>query len=312
VKERRNMRIGSRDIPLPALGAAGAALIAIIVVVVLAVASGGGDDDDGDSATADRTVAANRTAVSQSRTRIPLTSTAIAEARATAIAQGTPEDAFDAANPTPTTIPTQVPPQPSDGTATVTTPDETAIPEATESPILTPTPAESASPTPIPAGFIGTITLDVNGATEQIEHSDVSAIVGDTFDVTVVIHDPPQGYQGYQYGIAWEDNGILSFVEESRFEPEDLSLCTEPVDLETTIAEPNTGVYGGCLNPDPAASITYEGATARLTFSCEQTGRIRVRPLSMEEADPFGSALLGDGGTTIDGGVDNGFEVVCA
>jgi hypothetical protein len=306
------MRIGSRDVPLPAIGAAAAALIAIIVVAVVVVASGGGDDDDGDgdSATADRTVAANRTSVSQSRTRIPLTSTAIAEARATAIAQGTPEDAFDEANPTP------VPPTPAVGGPDTGPGLGTPVPGETPGPgTATPLPGETNTPAPtatnVPPGVIGDVTMDTNRGTPDIDHSPVNAAIGASFQVGVNIYQPSGAYQGYQYAVVWDDSGVLDFVSEQRLEPQGMTLCTDitPDSAETTFPG-REGIYGGCLSAE--GNVTHTGEVAVLNLRCDGPGTVRVRLLALGGGEPFATSLLGPGGSEIPTEVDNGFDVVCA
>jgi hypothetical protein len=303
------MRIGSRVIPLPAIAAAAAGLIAIIVVAVVVVVSGGGDDDDdggGETVNADRTAAANRTSVSQSRTRIPLTSTAIAEARETAIAEGTPEDAFDAANPTPVP-PTAVVGEPDTGGPGVTPGPGTEVPPATQLPGETATAAPTA--TALPPGVIGDITLDGNTGTSEVDHAEVTAGVGGTVEVAIVIDDALGGYNGYEYALMWEDNGTLSFGDEQRTPPQGYDLCTEASDVSDH-SEPVFIFYGGCLRTEGTASST--GVVAVIALRCDAAGRTHVSLAPSGPSVAFGTSLLAPGGGKIATEVDNGFDVVCA
>jgi hypothetical protein len=266
------------------------------------VASGGGDDD-GDDDGGDAQSSSNRTAVAQSRTRVPLTSTAIARARETAIAAGTPEQVFDAANPTPTSVPTGPAGGGSEGTPP---PGSTA--GATE-PALTAT--EPPTSTPVPPGVIGVVTMDANPSTAEVDHTEVTAAVGATFQIGITIHEAPGPYQGYQYGLRWDDNGILDFVSEDQLMPVNMTLCTAAVELAGTIEEGSAGVYGGCLSPDQSAGLTYQGPVANVTLRCAAAGRIHIRPLSADEDENWGSSLINTGGVLAGNQVDNGFDVVC-
>jgi hypothetical protein len=295
------MRIGSRVIPLPALGAAAAAVIAVIVVAVVVIAGGG--DDDGDNG--GETTSANRTAVSQSRTRVPQTSTAIAAARQTAIAEGTPEAAFDAANPTPV-APTEVIGNPDTGGPGVTPGPGTET-------ALTQLPAETATQaptsTPAPPGVIGDVTMDSDRSTSQIEHNQISAAVGSTVDIGIQIYEPSGPYQGYQYVTYWPKDGVLSFVEEQRAEPQGLTLCSAPTDPWDGTDDDRTGVYAGCLSTE--GGVTHQGEVAVLRIRCDAAGTTRVRLLGLNPSEAFATSLLGPGGEEIPTEVDSGFDVVC-
>lgn len=300
------MRIGSRVIPLPAVGAAAAGLIAIIVIAVVVVAGGGGDDDDGggETASASRTASANRTSVSQSRTRIPLTSTAIAGARQTAIAEGTPEDAFDAANPTPAP-PTAVPDAGTIGPGV--TPGPGTVPPATPLPGETATAAPTA--TSIPPGEVGDITMDGNRNTPEIDHADVTAGVGATVEIAIVINDALGGYNGYEYALVWDEGDGLVFVSEQRTPPPGVDICSDPVDPFTATDDGRTGTYGGCLAAEGTSSFT--GVVAVITVQCQAAGRVPVRLLAASGSEAFPTRLLAQGGEPIETEVDDGFDVVC-
>jgi hypothetical protein len=296
------MRIGSRVIPLPALGAAAAAVIAVIVVAVVVLAGG---DDDGDNG--GETTSANRTAVSQSRTRVPQTSTAIAAARQTAIAEGTPEAAFDAANPTPSVVPTEVIGGPDTGPGVTPGPGTETAP--TQLPAETATQAPTS--TPAPPGVIGDVTMDSNRGNPGIDHTEVTAAVGSSFEVGILINDPPGPYAGYQYALYWNrSDGILGYVGEQRAEPQGLTICSEPSDVWAEEPDDSkTGVYGGCLSVE--GGVTHTGEVAVVTIRCESAGRTTVQLLGLNPSEPFATSLIEQGGGEIPTEVDSGFDVVC-
>jgi hypothetical protein len=192
-----------------------------------------------------------------------------------------------------------------DGDVASVTPGFT--PPATAEPIPT---YDLSTSTPSATDFVGVIRIDTNVVTPDVERGEVSAAVGATFDLAVVISDPPGPYRGYQVGIGYEDRGILSFVGEQALQPENMTVCS-PVQLLSagTLAEGRTGVYGGCLIPDGAT--TYAGPVTTLTFRCERAGRIELRLLGLQESQSLGTSLINEAGATLAEQVENGFDVVC-
>jgi hypothetical protein len=292
------MRIGSRVVPLPVIGGAAAAVIAIIAVIVVVLATSGGDDNGDNN---NEQSSSNRTAVSQSRTKVPLTSTAIASARETAVAQGTPRAAFDAANPTPA-VPTE---------SAGSTPDTGTTPAPGTTP-NTPLPVETSTAAPTPTnvapGVIVNVTMDANRGSPDIQHNEVTAGAGSTFEIGIDVHDPPGAYQGYQYAITWEDNGVLEFVGEQAAQPQGLTLCSEPTNDPWPDAR--AGVYGGCLSTED--NVSFTGEVSVVTIRCASAGRASLRMVADSPSEPFSSTLIGSGGQIIPSQVDNGFDVVCS
>ncbi len=171
---------------------------------------------------------------------------------------------------------------------------------------VTPTPTVSAprSPTPIPDDFVATITIDADPTTPEIDRGPVQAKVGDSFQVAVVVRQPPEPYQAYQFGLYWRAP-VLGFVEENKLKPDGFTLCPELVFLENT-----TGIYSGCINVSGTAA--FEGQVSTVTLRCEQPGDATVRLLTLVEANEFGVALLREGGEYFATDVDTGIEVTCA
>lgn len=182
-------------------------------------------------------------------------------------------------------------------TSTSGTPAPGQTPEAA-TPVSTPT----AIPT-VAAGDIATVTLDSHPDTPAIEHDSLTVAVGSTFQVGVVVHQPPQPYKGYEYGLHW-DEPVLSFVSEDQTHPDDMSLCPDLVHLDFTV-----GVYSGCLRVSGLTS--FEGTVATVTMRCESPGVSPLRMFSLAEAQGFGAALLLDGGVEIASEIDPGFTVTC-
>jgi hypothetical protein len=169
---------------------------------------------------------------------------------------------------------------------------------------------DPSTSTPSPADFVGVVTMDTDPATPAIEHNDITAAVGATFEIGIVINMPPGEYRGYQVALGWDDNGILSYVGEVAPMPANMTIC-EPVGLllAGTLTEGRTGVYGGCLSPEIIHQ--YAGPVSVLTFMCDQPGTIGLRPLSVNESMSLGTSLITEIGATLGEGVDNGISVIC-
>jgi hypothetical protein len=179
--------------------------------------------------------------------------------------------------------------------------------EATEAtngqtPDAVPTSPGEAPPTVAPPtlapGQFAVVTLDTNPDTPAVEHDEVAGTVGQTFVVAININNPPQPYQGYEFGLTW-DEAILSFVSEEPLNPAEMDVCPDTVILDFMF-----GIYGGCLRVSGTSS--FSGPVTLLTFRCEAVGNPGLRNLTLDEARSLGTALQANAqqfATEIDAGV---------
>ena len=163
-----------------------------------------------------------------------------------------------------------------------------------------PTPSHTSGP-----GETPTVGLDSNVDTRDVyEHTGVSAAVGATFRIAIVVSSPPEPYGGYEYALAWTA-GTVSFVGEEALNPDGLSLCVSPV----TDLSPVPQLYSGCLKE--AGEANFSGQVAIVTLRCDAAGQMQLHTLAETEDNPFGSGLLNPGGFKFATETDSGFQVTC-
>jgi hypothetical protein len=196
-----------------------------------------------------------------------------------------------------------------DGTDALATPTVRA--GFTPPPTLEPIPTfDFRTSTPGPADFVAVVTMDTDPATPAIDHQDISAAVGASFPIGIIINRAPQPFRGYQVALGWPDNGIIAYSGEEALMPQNMTICS-PIAayLPNTLPAGQGGIYGGCLNPDGA--ISHEGLVTTITLSCAQAGEVDVRTLSVAEAASLGTSLITEQGTSFAEELDHGITVTC-
>jgi hypothetical protein len=190
------------------------------------------------------------------------------------------------------------------------TPTERAgfTPPATAAPIPT---HDFRTSTPGPADFTAVVTMDTDPATPAIDHENITAAVGASFQIGILINGATQPFRGYQIALGWDDSGILSYNGEEALMPQGLTVCA-PVEvyLVGTLPAGRTGVYGGCLSPADEP-VTHDGIVTTLTFTCTQPGTIGIRTQSVKESATLGTSLITSDGAAFDEELDHGIDVTC-
>jgi hypothetical protein len=137
---------------------------------------------------------------------------------------------------------------------------------------------------------MGTVTMAVDAVSGGAVDATTAVTGSSPFDVDIVILSVDPGYQGHQYKLEW-DPSILAYDGQKHLMPADLTICADPVPVESN-------VYTGCARM--SGETTFTGPLNTVTLHCIGTGTSPLHLNTLIEDPAFGTSAIAEMGYFMD------------